>query len=127
MCGKQGHTKKHCLTRVVGKGEDEDVTPEEDVASLIKMARALPRMSLQEQMNLLTKEEWTLEVCRICGRQGGKHLELECPLYEKCYTCRGTGSFRYINCHYCKGSDDVVSLGENTDADFNLYWDAGCK
>ncbi|SRR6266702_3933494 len=121
-CGKKGHFKKHCPQRLVGKGEDEDVTPEEDVASLIKMAWALSRMTLAEQMNLLTKEEWCPEVCCICGRQGGQHSELECPLYEKCYTCGGTGSFRYVNHHYCKGSDNVVLMGDNNNTDFDLYW-----
>ncbi len=111
----------------MGKGEDEDIMPEEDVASLIKMAWGLPRMTLEEWMNLLTKEEWHPEVCRICGRQGGTHSELECPLYEKCYSCGSTGSFRHVNHHYCKPSDEVVSLGGNNDADFNLYWDTGCE
>ncbi len=78
-CGKKGHPKKHCLQQVVGKGEDEDVTPEEDVASLIKSTCTLPKMTLEEWMNLLVKEEWRPEVCRICGRQGGQHTELECP------------------------------------------------
>src|SRR6266702_1485007 len=77
-CGKKGHSKKHCPQRLVGKGEDDDITPEEDVA---------------ERRALMLKEEWRPEVCRICGRQGGQHTELECPLYEKCYTCGGTGSF----------------------------------
>ncbi len=110
----------------MGKGEDKDIMPEEDIASLIKLAWALPRMTLAEWMNLLTKEEWVPKVCRICSRQGGTHSELECPLYKKCYTCGGMGSFGYINCHYCKGSDDVMSLGEN-DTDFDLYWDARCE
>jgi len=124
-CGKKGHTKKHCPQRVVGKGEDEDVTPEEDVASLIKSARALPRMTLEERMNLLVKEEWRPEVCRICGRQGGQHTKLKCPLYKKCYTCGSTGSFGHINRHYCKPDDQVVSLDGDNNADFDLYWDAG--
>ncbi len=124
-CGKKGHSKKHCPQQVVGKGEDEDVTPEEDVASLIKSTQALPRMTLEEWMNLLVKEEWHPEVCHICGRQGGQHTELECPLYEKCYTCGSTGSFGHVNRHYCKQLDDAVSLGDDNDADFNLYWDAG--
>ena len=97
MTGKKGHSKKHCPQRLVGKGEDDDITPEEDIASLIKMARQLPRMDLAERMELMLKEEWRPEVCQICGRQGGQHTELECPLYEKCYTCGGTGSFRYVN------------------------------
>jgi len=126
-CGKKGHSKKHCLQRVVGKGEDEDITPEEDVASLIKSACALPRMTLEERMALLVKEEWRPEVCHICGRQGGQHTELECPLYEKCYTCGSTGSFGHVNRHYCKPDDQVVSLDGDNDADFDLYWDAGCE
>jgi len=96
-CGKKGHSKKHCPQRLVGKGEDDDITPEEDTASLIKMARQLPRMGLAERMELMLKEEWRPEVCQICGRQGGQHMELECPLYEKCYTCGGMGSFGYVN------------------------------
>ena len=79
-CGKKGHSKKHCPQRIVGKGEDDDITPEEDVASLIKSACALPKMDLAERMALMLKEEWRPEVCRICGRQGGQHTELECPL-----------------------------------------------
>jgi len=106
-CGKKGHSKKHCPQQVVGKGEDEDVTPEEDVASLIKSARTLPRMTLEERMDLLVKEEWRPEVCWICGRQGGQHTELECPLYKKCYTCGSTGSFGYVNHHYCKPDNQV--------------------
>jgi len=126
-CGKKGHSKKHCPQRLVGKGEDNDITPEEDVASLIKSTRALPRMDLAERMALMLKEEWRPEVCHICGRQGGQHTELECPLYEKCYTCGGTGSFGYVNRHYCKPDDQVVSLDGDNDADFDLYWDAGCE
>ncbi len=126
-CGKKGHSKKHCPQRVVGEGEDEDVTLEEDVASLIKSTRALPRMTLEEQMNLLVKEEWRPEVCHICGRQGGQHTELECPLYKKCYTCGSTGSFGHVNHHYCKPSNEVVSIGDDNDANFDLYWDARCK
>src|SRR6266702_6122002 len=86
-CGKKGHSKKHCPQRLVGKGEDDDETPEEDIASLIKSACALPRMTLRERMDLLVKEEWRPEVCRLCVREGGQHTELGCPLYEKCYTC----------------------------------------
>ena len=123
-CGKKGHPKKHCLQQVVGKGEDEDVTPEEDVASLIKSTCTLPKMTLEEWMNLLVKEEWHPEVCRICGRQGGQHTKLECPLYEKCYTCGSTGSFGHINRHYCKPNDGDVSMGDNNNANFDLYWDA---
>jgi len=111
----------------VGEGEDEDVTLEEDVASLIKSACTLPKMTLAERMSLLVKEEWRPEVCRICGRQGGQHTELECPLYEKCYTCSSTGSFGHVNRHHCKPDDQVVSLGDDNDTDFNLYWDAGCE
>ncbi len=37
-------------------------------------------------------------------------MELECPLYEKCYTCGSTGSFGYVNRHHCKPDDQVVSL-----------------
>src|SRR6266571_3469739 len=84
-CGKKGHSKKHCLQRVVGKGEDEDVMLKEDVASLIKSARALPRMTLEERMNLLVKEEWHPEVCCIISKNTGYCQTFYwCPAGKQC-------------------------------------------
>ena len=123
LCGSQDHRKKHCRHRVIGKGEDKQ---DDGWGSPFEEAIKMPEVDLQEKMTLLGKKEWVPASCYICGRVDPGHTELECPLYEKCWTCGGTGSYGYVKRHRCQPQDsqECVSLdGDAMDADFDLYWD----
>ncbi|KAH9159106.1 hypothetical protein EDB89DRAFT_1916868 [Lactarius sanguifluus] len=71
------------------------------------------KMTLLERIALLDREDWTPE-----------HTELECPLYEQCQHCRGTGAYGFIRNHTCTPTKEEEDTGMNmvNEADFDLYW-----
>ena len=81
-------------------------------------------LSFLERIDLLDKQEWTPEVCSICGKINTKHSQLECPLYERCNRCRGTGSYGYCTTHTCYPAKEgylIEDLSHN-ECDYDLYW-----
>ena len=81
-------------------------------------------LTLLERISLLDRSEWTPEVCSICGKINAKHSALECPLYERCDCCRGTGSYGYRNTHTCYAAKEgylIEDIGHN-ECDYDLYW-----
>ena len=77
-----------------------------------------------ERIELLDRKEWTPEVCAQCFKQNPQHTELECPLYERCDRCGGSGPYGYKRRHtsYPRPMDDEVSLVDYNNADYDLYW-----
>ena len=76
-----------------------------------------------EHISLLDRTKWTPEVCGICGKREPKHSTLECPLYERCNHCRGTGLYGYRNTHTCYAPKEGYMIDTNyNDCDYDLYW-----
>ncbi|KAH9164174.1 hypothetical protein EDB89DRAFT_1912297 [Lactarius sanguifluus] len=81
------------------------------------------RMTLLERIALLDWEDWTPEVCTRCGKIDAKHTELECPLYEQCQRCHGTGAYGFIRNHTCTPvKEEDTGMNMVNEADFDLYW-----
>ena len=82
------------------------------------------QLNLLERIALLEREEWTPEVCHICGKVNPKHSNLECPLYEQCDHCNGTRAYGYCNSHTCYGRETTHKADntEHNECDYNLYW-----
>ena len=94
-----------------------------------KVEEVLPPLSretltLLEHIDLLDRQEWTPEVCDICGRVNAKHSRLECPLYERCDHCRGTGSYGYNKTHTCYAAKEgyMIIDTDHNECDYDLYW-----
>ena len=81
-------------------------------------------LTLLEQISLLDRCKWTPEVCGICGKLNVQHSALECPLYERCDHCRGTGSYGYRNTHTCYATKEgyMITDLEHNECDYDLYW-----
>ena len=81
------------------------------------------QMTLMECIGLLERTEWTPEVCAKCFEQNPRHTKLECPLYERCDRCGGSGPYGYKRHHTCypHPMDDEVSLVDYDNADYDLY------
>ena len=80
-------------------------------------------MTLLEHIELFDHTEWTPEVCNICGKINTKHSNLECPLYEKCDWCKGTGAYGYRRDHTCyapKGLEEDST--DHNECNYDLYW-----
>lgn len=55
-----------------------------------------------------------------CRRQNPQHTKLNCPMYECCLHCKGSGAYGYLNKHRCTaGEEDMVSLGKGNDCDYH--------
>jgi hypothetical protein len=91
-----------------------------DTVQLI--AEKSEKLTLAERIGLLDRQEWYPDVCRLCGQVDPKHKDLNCPKYEYCYTCRGSGPFGYVRDHRCPGKDDDdVEMDWDNDYDVDLY------
>jgi hypothetical protein len=108
-CKTKGHTAKECA---FAEGEPE-------LPLLMKMAQELPQLTLLEKVELMHKAEWTPEVCHRCWKRNAGHKEVDCPAYERCLVCEGTGGYGYLARHVCKiwpGDEDIFM-----DEDYE-YW-----
>ena len=103
-CKKRGHPSYECPTRQVEEGE---VTQES---------------MREERMKLLNRIEWTPSSCIKCGVVNPRHTALECPKYEHCARCGGSGAYMFLRRHECRPiiDDDEVLLVDDTD--YDLYW-----
>ena len=92
--------------------------------SAFQQAAQNESMTLMERIGLLERTEWTPEVCAKCFKQNPRHTELECPLYERCDRCGGSGPYGYKRRHTCypRPMEDEVSLVDYDNADYDLYW-----
>jgi hypothetical protein len=101
---------------------DDEVVPE--APSAFAQATETEEMSLLDRISLLERTEWTPEVCIRCRKQNPRHTELECPVYERCDRCGGSGPYGYKRCHTCYPipNEDEVSLVDYDNADYDLYW-----
>jgi hypothetical protein len=81
-------------------------------------------MSLLDRIGLLERTKWTPEVCNCCRKQNPRHAKLECPVYERCDCCGGSGPYGYKRCHTCYPilNKDEVSLVDYDNTDYDLYW-----
>ena len=85
----QRETKKLAHRLLVERMEDE-----EDMV-VRHLCTETQQLNLLERITLLEREEWTPDVCHICGKVNPKHSNLECPLYEQCDRCNGMGAYGY--------------------------------
>jgi hypothetical protein len=108
-CKTVGHTAKECA---FAEGELE-------LPLLMKKAQELPQLTLLEKVELMRKAEWTPEVCHRCWKHNAGHKEVDCPAYERCLVCQGTGGYGYLTRHVCKiwPSDEDVFMDEDYE-----YW-----
>jgi len=80
-------------------------------------------MSLLDHISLLDRSEWTPNVCSLCGKIEPNHSTLDCPLYEQCDRCKGTGAFGYRNSHTCTlPKYNHYPVEDWNDCDYDLYW-----
>src|SRR6201996_2923266 len=97
------------------------VTTEEEVQVSPPMGTG--EMSLLNRISLLNRSEWTPNVCSLCGKIEPNHSTLDCPLYEQCNRCKGTGAFGYRNSHTCTPPKyDHYPVEDWNDCDYDLYW-----
>ena len=77
----------------------------------------------EERMKLMDRIDWTPTVCTKCGVVDPRHTVLECPKYERCRRCRGSGAYGFMRRHECRPivDDEEVLLVDDTD--YDLYWD----
>ena len=82
------------------------------------------QLNLLERIVLLEREEWAPDVCHICGKVNPKHSNLECPLYEQCDRCNGTGAYGYRKSHTCyRQQDNKENYNtEHNECNYDLYW-----
>ena len=77
--------KKPACQPLVERMEDEEDTVVRHLHTKTQ------QLNLLERITLLKREEWTPDICYICGKVNPKHSNLECPLYEQCDRCNRTG------------------------------------
>jgi hypothetical protein len=108
-CKKSAHATRECP---FAKGEPE-------LPFLMKKAQELPQLTLLEKVELMRQAEWTPEVCHWCWKHNAGHREVDCPTYERCLVCQGTGGYGYLARHVCKiwPSDEDVFMDEDYE-----YW-----
>ncbi|KAH9163685.1 hypothetical protein EDB89DRAFT_2078554 [Lactarius sanguifluus] len=124
-CKTYGHHVQDCVKRKKNYWHKEKCTPSPHVSSTVDHEeRNDNKMTLLEHIALLDWEDWTLEVCTCCGKINAKHTELECPLYEQCQRCHGTGAYGFIRNHTCTPAkeEEDTSMNMVNEADFDLYW-----
>ena len=95
-----------------------------EAPSAFQQATQNESMMLMEHIGLLERTEWTPEVCAKCFKQNPCHTELECPLYERCDCCGGSGPYGYKRHHTCYPCpmDDEVNLVDYDNTNYDLYW-----
>ncbi len=69
---------------------------------LMTAAWTLPRMTLEERVELMKIREDTQKVCGACWKRNPSHTQEECPKYELCWACGNTGAQGFISRHHCK-------------------------
>ncbi|KAH9162427.1 hypothetical protein EDB89DRAFT_1913295 [Lactarius sanguifluus] len=124
-CKTYGHRVQDCVKRRKNHRRKEKSTPSPHISSTVDHEeRNDNKMTLLECIALLDREDWTPEVCTRCRKINAKHTELECPLYEQCQCCRGTGAYGFIHNHTCTPAKEEEDTGMNmvNEADFDLYW-----
>jgi hypothetical protein len=121
FCGNDEHRVSKCPVKRASQVEKENI-PEEP--SAYAQATETEEMSLLDCISLLERIEWTPEVCVCCRKQNPHHTELECPVYERCNRCGGSGPYGYKRRHTCYPipNDNEVSLIDYDNADYDLYW-----
>src|SRR6201996_5494478 len=108
------------LERGVGKMWVK-VTTEEEVQ--VSPPLGTGEMLLLDRISLLDRSEWTPNVCSLCGKIEPNHLTLDCPLYEQCDRCKGTGAFGYRDSCTCSPPKyDHYPVEDWNDCDYALYW-----
>jgi hypothetical protein len=122
LCSNSDHRVSRCPTKRASRVVDEEVVPK--APSAFAQATETKEMSLLDRIGLLERTEWTPEVCVHCHKQNPCHTELECPVYERCDHCGGSGPYRYKRRHTCYPipNKDEVSLVDYDNADYDLYW-----
>jgi hypothetical protein len=122
FCGDGEHRVSRCPTKCASRVVDDEVVLEAPLAFV--QATETEEMSLLDRISLLERTEWTPEVCIRCRKQNPRHTELECPVYERCDRCGGSGPYGYKRCHTCYPipNEDEVSLVDYDNADYDLYW-----
>ena len=81
-------------------------------------------MLLLECIALLNCIKYLPSHCTNCRHQNPEHLEMECPMYEKCIRCYQWGPKGFVGCYSCSTISDV-SWGANTDY-YEEEWYQGC-
>jgi hypothetical protein len=104
-CRTLGHTAKECA---FAEGKPE-------LPLLMKKAQELPQLTLLEKVELMRKAEWTPEVCHRCWKCNAGHRDVDCPAYERCLVCQGTGGYGYLTRHVCKiwPGDEEIFMDED--------------
>ncbi len=114
--------KKARESRVVQGGRQEEWP------MLMKQAKTLLRMTLEERVGLMKICEETQKVCGACWKRNPGHTREECPKYEMCWACSNMGALGFIARHHCKPSKvQVVPWGPATETyeEANLSWYQG--
>jgi len=96
---------------------------------LMKAAKTLPRMTLEERVGLMKICKDTQKVCGACWKCNPGHTWEECPKYELCWACGNTGAQGFISCHHCKPTKvQAVPWGPATETyeEADLSWYQGC-
>src|SRR6266702_2131593 len=75
---------------------------QEEWPLLMRQARGLLRMTLEERVGLMKICEDTQKVCGTCWKRNPGHTREECPKYELCWACGNTGAQGFISRHHCK-------------------------
>ncbi len=99
---------------------------QEEWLKLMKQAKTLPWMTLEERVGLMKIREDTQKVCGACWKRNPGHTREECSKYEMCWACGNTGELGFIACHQCKPSKvQAVPWGPATktyeEADLSWY------
>ncbi len=116
-------TKKARESQVVQSGRREEWP------TLMKQAKTLLQMTLEERVDLMKIREETQKVCGACWQCNPGHTREECPKYEMCWACSNMGALGFIARHLCKPSKvQAVPWGPATDAPYeeaDLSWYQG--
>jgi hypothetical protein len=133
QCGEKGHDRRicksaqqsrlcsHCGSIEHSTEECASAKVEPELPHFMKKAQELPHLMLLEKAALMRSMEWTPEVCGSCWKHNPGHHEPDCPHWEMCFKCRGTGPYGYLHRHVCKlwPGDEEVFMQEDTDYE---YW-----
>ncbi len=101
---------------------------QEEWLTLMRQARNLPQMTLEERVDLMKICKETQKVCGACWKRNPGHTREECPKYEMCWACGNTGTLGFISHHHCKPSKvQAVPWGPATEPyeEANLNWYQG--
>ncbi len=96
--------------------------------SWMTTVKTLPRMTLEERVDLMKIREDTQRVCGACWKRNPGHTREECPKYELCWACGNTGARGFISCHHCEPTKvQAVPWGPATETyeEADLSWYQG--